>query len=521
LENKLDLDPELVGEARRLAAGIAARVQEYVRPRTTVAVERAVLRLMGVGGVDEAGVPLPNRLVDQLRRAGSLARGAALPLAAAVYRHGLPPGEAAREAGRGRIRLDAPADEGAVRETAARLARDGLARIDRARRERERLLARLGQSPPPLLYAIVATGNIYEDLVQARAAAGQGADIIAVIRSTGQSLLDYVPFGPTTEGFGGTYATRANFRLMREALDEEGERLGRYIMLTNYASGLCMPEIAALGAQERLDVMLNDAMYGIIFRDINMRRTFVDQHFSRVVSAYGGLVINTGEDNYLTTADAVEAAHTVLASQFVNEQLALAAGLVPEQIGLGHAFEMDPGREDGFLWELAQARMVREIFPASPVKYMPPTKFMTGNIFQGHVQDALFNVASVMSGQTIHLLGMPTEAIHTPLLADRYLAITCARYIFRNLRHLGEEISFRPGGRIQERARGVLRDAVDLLRRIDRVGLMEALHRGMFAGVSRSPEGGRGRDGVLEKGEGYWNPFLEPMRKGADVHAAG
>ena len=40
-----------------------------------------------------------------------------------------------------------------------------------------------------------------------------------------------------------------------------------------------MPEIAVMGAMERLDMMLNDAMYGILFRDINMERTFVDQHF--------------------------------------------------------------------------------------------------------------------------------------------------------------------------------------------------------------------------------------------------
>lgn len=344
-----------------------------------------------------------------------------------------------------------------------------------------------------------------------------------MIRSTAQSLLDYVPFGPTTEGFGGTYATRANFRLIREALDEVGEQLGRYVMLTNYASGLCMPEIAVLGAQERLDVMLNDAMYGIIFRDINMQRTFVDQHFSRIIIAYAGLIINTGEDNYLTTADAVEAAHTVLASQFINEQLPLAAGLQPEQIGLGHAFEIDPSLEDGFLWEMAQARMVREIFPVSPVKYMPPTKFMTGNIFQGHVQDAMFNVASVMTGQTIHLLGMSTEAIHTPLLGDRFLAITSARYIFRNMRYLAEEICFRPGGRIQQRAGQVLKDAVDLLRQIDQVGLLEALHRGMFADISRSPEGGRGQDGVLAKEETYCNPFLEliPKKEEADENANG
>ena len=72
-----------------------------------------------------------------------------------------------------------------------------------------------------------------------------------------------------------------------------------------------MPEIAALAGLQRLDMMLNDSMYGILFRDINPIRTFVDQRFSRQVHARAGIIINTGEDNYLTTADAVEAAHTV------------------------------------------------------------------------------------------------------------------------------------------------------------------------------------------------------------------
>ncbi len=121
----------------------------------------------------------------------------------------------------------------------------------------------------PLLYAIVATGNIHEDIVQADAAARAGAQCIAVIRSTAQSLLDHVPYGATTSGFGGTFATQENFRLMRAALDAIEPEIGRYVRLVNYCSGLCMPEIAAMGALERLDMMLNDALYGIIFRDIN------------------------------------------------------------------------------------------------------------------------------------------------------------------------------------------------------------------------------------------------------------
>src|SRR5699024_9224843 len=349
---------------------------------------------------------------------------------------------------------------------------------------------------------------------QAKSAAYQGADIIAVIRTTGQSLLDFVPYHAPTGGFGGTYATQENFRLMREAMDEVGEEVGRYIRICNYCSGLCMPEIAAMGAFERIDVMLNDALYSILFRDINMQRTLVDQYFSRIINGFAGIIINTGEDNYLTTDDAVEAAHTVLASQFINEQFALKAGLPEEQMGLGHAFEMDPSVENGFLYELAQAQMAREIFPKAPLKYMPPTKYMTGNIMKGHVQDAMFNMVSIMTQQGIQLLGMPTEAIHTPHLQDRYLAIENAQYIFNNMKNLGDEIEFKENGIMEQRAHTVMKDAHELLGKIEEEGLFQTIEQGKFGGVKRSRTGGKGLDGVAKKDSGYFNPFIELMLGG-------
>ncbi|HSV56934.1 MAG TPA: lysine 5,6-aminomutase subunit alpha, partial [Magnetospirillaceae bacterium] len=363
----------------------------------------------------------------------------------------------------------------------------------------------------PLLYLIVATGNIYEDVKQAAAAAEQGADVIAVIRTTAQSLLDYVPYGPTTEGFGGTYATQENFRIMREALDQVSALQGRYIFLTNYASGLCMPEIAAMGALERLDMMLNDSMYGILFRDINMYRTFVDQKFSRMLNAWAGIIINTGEDNYLTTSDAREKAYTVLASQFLNERFAFAAGLPASLMGLGHAFEMDPAIKNGFLLELAQAQMAREIFPEHPLKYMPPTKFMTGDIFKGLVMDTMFNLVSKATNQGIHLLGMLTEAIHTPFMMDRYLAVDNAKYVMNNIASLHDEIEFREGGIVRTRAAQVLDQTVAFLREIAKIGLFDAIAQGRFADVKRHKDGGKGLEGLVRKGPQYWNPFEEHL----------
>ena len=516
MKSKLGIDFNQVEHARDVARKIANGVQDFVEGYTTVAVERTLCRLIGIDGVDANAVPLPNVVVEELREKNVLGEGALFFLGNAIVETGLTPQQIAEEIAAGKLDITRSAVcTAAEREAALKPYIDAsIAKIAANRQRRENYIATIGEGPRPYLYVIVATGNIYEDVVQAQAAARQGADIIAVIRTTGQSLLDYVPYGATTEGFGGTFATQENFRIMRKALDEVGEEVGRYIRLCNYCSGLCMPEIAVMGALEGLDVMLNDALYGILFRDINMQRTLVDQSFSRAINAYAGVVINTGEDNYLTTADAVEEAHTVLASQFLNEAFALRAGLPEEQQGLGHAFEIDPDVENGFLYELAQAEMAREIFPKAPLKYMPPTKFMTGNIFRGQVQDALFNMVTILTGQKIHLLGMMTEAIHTPFLSDRFLAIQNAQYIFRTMHDLGSEIVFKDGGIMQNRAADVLKKATDLLAQIEQLGIFETLERGIFADIKRPRDGGKGLDGVVNKAAGYFNPFLEPMMKG-------
>ncbi len=516
MEHKLNLDQQKVDLARATAAKIAERLHSWIGDYTTTTTERAAARLLGIDGVDHEDVPLPNVMVDKLHREGILDRGLIPWLSMAVVSRNESPQGIAEALAAGKLEVSEipalPEDKWMV--VADSLAEEGAAKIRATRAKREEIKKKASPSGKPMLYVIVATGDVYEDAVQAKAAALQGADIVAVIRHTGQSLLDYVPYGPTAEGFGGTYATQENFRIVRKALDEAGEETGRYIQLVNYASGLCMPEISVMGAIERLDMMLNDAMYGILFRDINMKRTFIDQHFSRMINAYAGIIINTGEDNYLTTADAFEQGHTVLASQFINEQLGLRSGLKEEQMGLGHAFEIDPTMEDGLMMEIAQAQLCRELFPRSPLKYMPPTKHVTGDIFKTYLINGMFNLVSVLTDQEIQLLGMLTEAIHTPFISDRYLSIANAHYIFNTARGLGTDIMFKDGGRIQQRAEKLLNEACDMLQDIEKIGLETAMEKGYFADIKRSIDGGKGSSGVLKKAPGYYNPFMKLFMNG-------
>ena len=513
------LDATDVDQARRLAAQVGRPIVDLARRHTTVSVERATLRLAGLAGADPDGTPWVNHLVDAVRADVGLEHGVVLPVYAALGATGVDLVTLAQRAAAGEARFELPQGRDAqeARDSAAEAVGRGVDTLDARRKEREQLVDELGDPPrTPWIYLIVATGDIYEDIPQAQAAARAGADVIAVIRSTGQSLLDFVPEGATREGFAGTYATQENFRLMRAALDETSRELGRYVRLTNYASGLCMPEMAALAGLERLDMMLNDSMYGILFRDINPVRTFVDQRFSRQVHARAGIVINTGEDNYLTTADAFEAAHTVTVSQLLNEYFAREAGLANWQLGLGHAFEIDPDVPDSFRLELAHALLARQLFPEAPLKWMPPTRHMTGDIFRGYLLDAFFNLAGALTGQGILLVGMMTEAVVTPWLSDRDLALQNVRYVLEAAGNLHEDFHPAPGGFIESRARQVLAEAITLLGQIasdsDPAGdppLLAAIADGTFGTMRRPPDGGRGLEGVAVKAPDYCNPLTE------------
>lgn len=511
---KLNLNGEHISRARTAAREITGSFNWLFEGYSSVTIERTVLRLLGVDGASADGTPYPNLIVDHLKEKQALGKGAAWWLTNACAAGNKSPLEIAEAVCAGDLDLTAvpvqPQEN--IYAVLDKYTDSMLEQISRQKAEREAFFLKYGVRNKPAIYVIVATGNIHEDAVQAKAAAREGADIIAVIRSTAQSLLDYVPYGATTVGFGGTYATQENFRIMRKALDEVSAELGRYISLTNYASGLCMPEIAAMGAMERLDLMLNDAMYGILFRDINPKRTLLDQYFSRMINAYAGIEIQTGEDNYLTTSDAVEKAYTVTASQLINEQFALLSGIRPEKMGLGHACEIDPDMENGFLYELAHALLTRELFPEAPVKYMPPTKFASGNIFKTHLMDAMFNFIGQLTGQGVQLLGMMTEAIHTPHLADRSLAIENARYIFNNIKDLSAELNLAEDGFINQRANSVLEEATLFLERVAEEGLLNAMAKGEFAEIKRPENGGKGVDGVFMKEEGYVNPFMQRMQ---------
>ena len=106
---------------------------------------------------------------------------------------------------------------------------------------------------------------------------------------------------------------------------------------------------------------------------------------------------------------------------------------------------------------------------------------------------------------------MLTEGIHTPFMSDRALSIENARYIFNNMKSINEEIVFKKGGIIEKRAKEVLNRAYNLLKEVEKEGLFKTIEKGIFAGIKRPLNGGKGLDGVVKKDKDYYNPFMDIM----------
>ena len=140
---------------------------------------------------------------------------------------------------------------------------------------------------------------------------------------------------------------------------------------------------------------------------------------------------------------------------------------------------------------------------------------MTGDVFRGYLLDGFFNLVGALTGQGILLVGMMTEAVVTPWLSDRDLALQNVRYVMNAAGRLHEDFRPTPDGFIAQRARHVLGESIDLLEKIvdHDDGLLNAIADGTFGLMKRPADAGRGLEGVAKKSSAYYNPATELLEE--------
>src|SRR5690554_6925832 len=136
-------------------------------------------------------------------------------------------------------------------------------------------LGNIDPQPDCVVTTEIASGRFEDDIRRMRMAAYHGADHVMVIRTAGQSHFDGLLEG-TPQGVGGIPVTRKQLRAQRRALDLIEEEVGRPINYHSYVSGVAGPEIAAMFAEEGVNGAHQDPQYNVLYRNINMIRSFVD-----------------------------------------------------------------------------------------------------------------------------------------------------------------------------------------------------------------------------------------------------
>ncbi len=99
------LDQEQIQRVKNYAKEVADEISVMISGYSTVSVERGVLRLYGVDGVDKNNTPLPNRLVDLLEEKKLLEAGVSYHFSAAMLKSGRNPQETAEILEQGHIKF--------------------------------------------------------------------------------------------------------------------------------------------------------------------------------------------------------------------------------------------------------------------------------------------------------------------------------------------------------------------------------------------------------------------------------
>ena len=197
-----------------------------------------------------------------------------------------------------------------------------------------RYFGEIDPQPECTITTEIASGRFEDDLRRMRMAAWHGADHMMVIRTTGQSHIDGLMEG-TPEGIGGIPITRKQLRATRKALDLIEDEVGRPINLHSYVSGLAGPEIAVLFAEEGVNGAHQDPQYNVLYRNVNMVRSFVDAAEAKRVMARAEMIQIDGAHNANATARyAWKVMPELLVQHAINCAFSTAVGMPKDRICL-------------------------------------------------------------------------------------------------------------------------------------------------------------------------------------------
>lgn len=381
------------------ATEVASRLTRAATGSTTVGRERAILRLIGVSGLDREGRPLAAEVVDRFAsgRPARLSIGIGLPFATALLEYDTSPQQLALDVAAGSVDLNLEAEllEQPERRTAAadhlaRLAASAIDRIDANRVARAELLEVLHDRQPPWIGTTLVEPDLEGAEQETEELIRGGVDLVRVevpairelairLGELGQDVA-WRPRQAGVESETTPVGSQRGLARLRDLLDRSAAERGAYVRLSIAPRALAGPEGAIVAAFERADVLELDPMREMFVTGVDPERALVDFGFAvRVIRRAGvtllldaGPLVVAPDLGSGVNADPATRAGRSLALQMLAVLMARAGGVPEGQVIVGGLPAWLSGEPHGTARAIAEVAVRRALYPGHPLGFVEP-----------------------------------------------------------------------------------------------------------------------------------------------------
>ncbi|MBC8587006.1 D-ornithine 4,5-aminomutase subunit OraE [Paratissierella segnis] len=353
--------------------------------------------------------------------------------------------------------------------------------------------------PSPVITTEIASGRFEDDIRRMRMAAWHGADHLMVIRTAGQSHFDGLIEG-TPQGVGGIPITRKQVRAQRKAIDAIEDEVGRPINYHSYVSGVAGPEIAVMFAEEGVNGAHQDPQYNVLYRNINMVRSFVDAAEAKSVMAWADMAQIDGAHNANATArEAWKVMPELMVQHAINSIFSVKVGMKKENICLSTVPPTAPPAPCMRI-DLPYAVALRELFREYRMRAQQNTKYMESSTREATVTHVLNLLISELTSADIQSTITPDEGRNVPWHIYNIEAVDTAKQAFTGMDGLKEMVEIKRDGELGTKVRELKERAVLFMEEILEVGgYFKAVEEGFFVDSGQYPE--RNGDGIIRKSD--------------------
>jgi len=366
----------------------------------------------------------------------------------------------------------------------------------------------------------IASGRFEDDLRRMRMAAWHGADHLMVIRTTGQSHIDGLMEG-TPEGTGGVPITRKQIRASRKACDLIEEEVGRPINFHSYVSGVAGPEVAVLFAEAGINGAHQDPQYNVLYRNVNMYRSFVDAAEAKKVMSGARIFQIDGAHNANATAKAGWLVMPELMVQHgINCAFSVAAGMDKSLIGLS-TVPPDAPPAPKLWYDLPYAIALREFFSDFKMRAQQNTRYIESDIEEAVRTHTIDTLISMLTSADIQSTITPDEGRNVPWHYNNIRGIQTVKQTWAALDGIKELVTLNREGPLGEMVRDLKERTVAFLEEVIlEGGYFAAVEKGFFVdsakyperngdGIARDGSGGVGVDTIVERDDDYYAPVCD------------